>query len=125
VNVGLPGTGLGTLLYIALALIMPIRYVYRAARGRALPGEGWLVLRQTGLAVGVVLAVGATGLVVGAIVLRLRGDTVARGPIGEVASRVSAASPVQFSAVAMTFLLLAGILVLIETLGYFTRRRTP
>jgi hypothetical protein len=125
VNVGLPGSGLGTLLYLTLALTMPLRYLYRIARGRARPGEGWVVLRQTGLAVGVLLAIAVTGLAVGVVVLRLRGDAVMRGPIAEVAARIGAASPVQLSAVALTFLLLVAILVLIETLGLFARRRQP
>jgi hypothetical protein len=125
VNVGLPGSGLGTLLYLTLALTMPVRYLYRIARGRAQPGEGRAVLRQTGLAIGILLAIAATGLAVGAVVLRLRGDAVMRGPIAEVAARIGAASPVQVSAVAVTFLLLVGILVLIETLGLFATRRKP
>jgi hypothetical protein len=125
VNVGLPGSGLGTLLYLLLALTMPLRYLARVARRRAAPGEGWIVARQTGLALGVLLAITATGIAVGVVVIRLRGDAVIRGPVAAIASRIGAASPVQISTVLLTGLLLIVILGIIEVTGALVARRRP
>jgi hypothetical protein len=125
VNVGLPGSGLGSLLYLILALLMPLRYLWRVARRKAAPGEGWIVARQTGLALGIVLAIGMTGVAVGLVVLRLRGDAVIGGPVAAIAARIGAASPVQITAVLLTLVVLIGILFIIEVLGLLvgTRRQ--
>ena len=121
-NVGLPGTGLGTLLYLLLALAMPARYLVRRLRGRSAPGEGRLVARQTALAAGIVAAVAATGVGVGALVLRLRGEPTA-GPVTAVLARVGEASPVQVSVVLLTFAILAAMLLTIEVLAATIGRR--
>jgi hypothetical protein len=124
-NVGLPGSGLGTLLYLLLALTMPLRYLARVARRRAVPGEGWLVARQTSLALGILLAIAATGIGVGIVVIRLRGEAVTRGPIAAIVGHIGAASPVQISTVLLTGLLLIVILAIIETAGTLVARRRP
>jgi hypothetical protein len=105
-----------------LALAMPVRYLFRVVRRRAAPGEGWLVLKQTSLALGIMLAIGLTGLAVGIAVLRLRGETVMTGPVAAIGARIGAASPVQISAVLLTFLVLAAILLIIEALGVLASR---
>ena len=116
VNVGLPGTGLGTLLYLLLALAMPVRFLVRLARGRAGPGEGRLVARQTALELGIVLSVAATAAGRGALLLRFRSERVA-GPVSAVVARVGEASPVQVSVVLLTFAVLTVVLLAIELLG--------
>jgi hypothetical protein len=59
-NAGLPGTGIGGLFYILLALWMPVAEVGRALRGQSDPGRWRQVLTQFALACGVVVAVGGT-----------------------------------------------------------------
>ena len=62
-NAGLPGTGLGGLFYVLLALVMPLAELYRTARGRG-SRERW---RQAGtqfaLACGIVASVAGTASV--------------------------------------------------------------
>lgn len=53
-NAGLPGTGLGGLFYILLALAMPVVEVYRTARGRSSAGRWREVGTQFALACGIV-----------------------------------------------------------------------
>jgi hypothetical protein len=101
---------------------MPVRYLYRAMRRRTIPGEGWIVLRQASLALGILLVIAITGIGVGVVVLRLRGETVMRGPFGAIAARIGAASPVQLSAVFLTFLVLLAILAIIEGMGLLVGR---
>lgn len=120
-NVGLPGTGLGTLLYLVLALLGPVRFLVRRIAGTAQPGEGTLVARQALLALGIVAAVAGTGAAIGAVVLRTRGRTAA-GPISTVTARIGEASPVQVTTVALTFALLTVILLTIEVGGRFVAR---
>lgn len=59
-NAGLPGTGLGGLMYVVLALAMPFYETVQTVRGRS-SAERWkLVLRQTAIALGIVVAVAFT-----------------------------------------------------------------
>lgn len=62
-NAGLPGTGLGGLFYILLALVMPLVQVVRVVRGRSRPGQWRQVAQQFLLACGVLGALAITTLV--------------------------------------------------------------
>lgn len=61
---GMPGAGLGGLLYIILALLMPVRELYLTVRGRSSAQRWRLVLQQLAIAVGIVASVLATALLV-------------------------------------------------------------
>jgi len=68
---GLPGTGLGGLLYVLLALLMPVRELYLTARGRS-SRERWSVVgRQALMALAVVAVLVGTA----AVAARLLGTT--------------------------------------------------
>ncbi len=56
-NAGLPGTGLGGIFYLVLALMMPVRELYLTARGRSSRERWRLVLRQLAMALGIVATV--------------------------------------------------------------------
>ncbi|MDN4174133.1 hypothetical protein QWY28_14315 [Nocardioides sp. SOB77] len=61
---GLPGTGLGGLLYVLLALLMPVRELYLTARGRS-SRERWAVVGQQALmALAIIAALAGTAVVV-------------------------------------------------------------
>ena len=53
-NAGLPGTGLGGLFYIALALWMPVAELYQTLRGRSSLARWRLVGTQFAIACGIV-----------------------------------------------------------------------
>ena len=59
-NAGLPGTGLGGVFYLLLALLMPVRELYLTVRGRSSRERWALVLRQFALACGILAALFAT-----------------------------------------------------------------
>ena len=59
-NVGLPGTGIAGIFYLLAALWMPCHAIVRAARGGHRSVRWPAVLRQTGLAFGIILALVAT-----------------------------------------------------------------
>ena len=59
-NAGLPGTGLGGLFYILLALWMPLAELYRTLQGRCSLARWRLVGMQFALACGIVAATVAT-----------------------------------------------------------------
>lgn len=56
-NAGLPGTGLGGIFYLLLALVMPLHELYLTARGRSSRERWRLVLTQLGVALGIIAAV--------------------------------------------------------------------
>lgn len=59
-NAGLPGTGIGGLFYVVLALVMPLRELYLTARGRSSRERWRLVLQQALMACGIVAALATT-----------------------------------------------------------------
>ena len=59
-NAGLPGTGLGGLMYVVLALAMPFYEIAQTVRGRSSLARWKLVLRQTAISLGIVVAVAST-----------------------------------------------------------------
>ena len=62
-NAGLPGTGIGGLFYILLALAMPVIAISRALRGRPGPHRWSQVLTQFALACGILAAIAVTVVV--------------------------------------------------------------
>lgn len=69
-NAGLPGTGLGGLFYLLLALAMPVIELVRTLRGDRSPERWRLALTQSGIALGII---GATVAVVVAVRLLVPG----------------------------------------------------
>lgn len=70
-NAGLPGTGLGGLFYLVLALVMPLREAYLTARGRSSRERWRVVAQQFTIALGILATVVLTIL----LVSRLTGST--------------------------------------------------
>lgn len=66
-NAGLPGTGLGGLLYVALALFMPLAELVRTLRGRSSRERWRQVATQFALACGILVSLVGTA----ALFLRL------------------------------------------------------
>jgi len=67
VNAGLPGTGLGGLFYLLLALWMPVPELVRTAQGRSSRERWRLVASQFTLACAIIAVVVATTAAVGAV----------------------------------------------------------
>ncbi len=67
-NAGLPGTGIGGLFYVVLALLMPVRELYLTARGRSSRERWRLALQQASIALGIVASLAVTGWVFSRVV---------------------------------------------------------
>ena len=85
-NAGLPGTGLGGLFYVLLALWMPVAELYATVRGRSSRARWRQVGAQFALACGIVAAVVATVLVYFRLAdvpatLGLHGSSLAVAPV--------------------------------------------
>lgn len=76
-TVGVPGTGIGGLFYLASALLLPVRGVIRRMRGAAVSWRG--IIRPAGLGFGVLLGIWGTGWLLGLLV----------GPLAEPAGLAS------------------------------------
>lgn len=95
-TVGLPGAGIGGLFYLASALLMPVRSLVATAAGRHDEARWGLALRQSGLAMGIVGALWATGWLLsrlfvdpaapGATAFRLTAGTVLESARGHAAA---------------------------------------
>lgn len=78
---GLPGTGLGGLLYVVLALLMPLRELYLTARGRSSRERWRVVARQAGLALAVVVVLVLTAMAVSSLLGSLGHDAGGSRPL--------------------------------------------
>lgn len=103
-NAGLPGTGLGGIFYLLLALAMPVREIYLTARGRSSRERWRVVLRQLTLALGIVATVAASVWVLGRTLPDDLGRTT--GQIGVAAPVVTAAVLVVLTLVVRVWALL-------------------
>lgn len=83
---GLPGTGVGGMLYVVLTLWMPIHELILMARGRSTPGRWRFIFRHWCLFLGVVaMIVGQTALMLWIIPARehhgVRGPVISSGTV--------------------------------------------
>src|SRR3990172_10846052 len=79
---GLPGTGIGGLYYLLLALWMPFREFLSGRRGSSNPDRRRLVRRQVALTVCVVAGLWVTGWVMGWLLLVLLPVVLGPAPSG-------------------------------------------
>ncbi|WP_299050184.1 hypothetical protein [uncultured Nocardioides sp.] len=70
---GLPGTGLGGLFYLLLALYMPLHELVRTLQGRGSRERWRLALTQMLIALGIIASTAAVVVVVGGLVPGARG----------------------------------------------------
>ena len=110
-NAGLPGTGLGGLMYIVLALAMPFHELVQTVRGRSSIERWKLVLRQTAIALGIVVAVVLTAWAV----MRL---AIAPAPFAVHGDMAMTALLIAFPA-----LLLGSLVAVLRVWAWVLRRR--
>lgn len=119
-NAGLPGTGLGGMFYIASAMLMPF---HRAARGGGYGGRTWhRVLGQAGIAIGILLALIATGWLL-ALLIPTDPAGIGAGPAATAPTFTVAIGVLRWLALAGTLGLLALVLIAIEVTAVVLRRR--
>jgi hypothetical protein len=124
-SVGLPGTGIGGLFYIAGALWAPIDAALGYATGRRKEVRWPLLARQALIAVGILAALWGTGWAVG-YMLTLGGGTVAGTAGGTTPAEAKAVvSVVRWAAVLGTGSLLICILLSVQVLRFTARRPVP
>jgi hypothetical protein len=116
-NPGLPGTGIGGLFYILVALWMPVCEVLRRWQGES-SRHGALVAKQFAIAVGVVAAMSGVFWVLD-VVLMLH-----RIPAHAAAGHYAAALSVRVSALMITSGALATVLGTVECMRLYIRMGT-
>jgi hypothetical protein len=117
-TVGLPGVGIGGIFYLVSALLMPVRELGRAARGA--PGERrWgLVAQQSTIAVGILVALWATGWAIGRVIMRAPALSASIAGHGTHTMNV-----VRVSALALSLGTLALVLLITQIARYVVLRR--
>jgi hypothetical protein len=111
-NVGLPGTGLGGLLYITLALVMPLHEVFESLHGRSSDRRRSLAHRQGIFALAIIGSMGLTWWL-------LRAVGVAPNPF-----RIEAEWALMAVVVAFPALLLATLITVIRIWAWIVGRGT-
>ena len=108
-NVGLPGTGIGGLFYLLMALVMPIMELGNTLLGRSTLDRWKLVLRQVILASGVVLGLVATGWLLNHALPRHA--AISLHAVNKQATHVLGVTPTK-----LTVMMLAAVLLAVEVL---------
>lgn len=121
-NVGIPGIGLGGLFFLISALLMPFIELARTVRGRSSPARWRFVARQFTMAVGIIAA---TMTMLWLFQLAVRGalpDAESGGKAAEAIATTVSILPI--APVIGTFLLLATLLCIVETLRWVFRPKS-
>ena len=118
--VGLPGVGLGGIFYLLSAVLMPIRELWRAVRGRASRASGILVVRQTAMAVAILGALWATGWLLGFVIT----ETVHPSMFGARGGHTMAAvhNALRVGALVLSMMTLSLVLTTVHVARFFVRR---
>ena len=109
-TVGLPGVGLGGIFYLVSALLMPVREAARLGRG----GDGsrrWLVVRQLAMAAAILVAMWATGWLLGCVIGT---TTPAGGAVPRGVSAITRGNVLRVSALALSLGTLAVVLTSVQ-----------
>jgi hypothetical protein len=113
---GLPGIGVGTLFYVLMALWMPLREIPRVLQGRSSLAAWKLIVQQMFYASGIVVTV----MVAEKVMLWLMGDSQIKplSPATWLHSELGARATGSILAapLAASFLLLGGVLLVVEVL---------
>jgi ribose/xylose/arabinose/galactoside ABC-type transport system permease subunit len=100
---GLPGTGIGGIFYLLLAVWMPVRESYLSLRKRA--ANRWKMVGQhVLLTIGIILGIWATGFVLGLILVPLLTPSINASPLSINYLRIA------------PFILTLGVLVFVQLL---------
>lgn len=121
---GIPGVGIGGLFYLLSALLMPVDEAARAVRRSATPSRWSIVLRQSLLALWIVVSIAVAGVIIGWLVGFLEPALVSRigghqGPDSDPGVPIV----LKAATVYFTFGTLAGVLVGVQLLRLLVRRR--
>ena len=108
-NVGLPGTGIGGLFYLLMALFMPVAELFHTFRGRSTLHRWRLVLRQANLAAGILFGLAATGWLINHALPKHA--TRSLHAVNMQATRVLGVTPTK-----LTVVTLIGVLLAVEAL---------
>jgi hypothetical protein len=114
-TVGLPGVGIGGIFYLASAIMMPVRSFLATVTGRAHEARWRVALHQAGIAVGILLALWATGLALGWVVAIAFPHALVAGT---GAAPAHARNVVRTSALLLSFGTLAMVLLLVQLLRF-------
>lgn len=111
-NVGLPGTGIGGLFYLATALMMPFIELVHTIRGRSTLSRWKLVLRQVIMAGGILAGLGVTGWLINHALPRRAVSSLVT--VNAQATHAFGVTPTK-----LTLVTLVGVLVGVEVLRSF------
>lgn len=118
-TVGLPGVGIGGIFYLVSALTMPVRELARTLRRESTFARWRFVLRHWMLAIGILVALWATGRVLGLLIERVSPHVASSGmPLGGHARNV-----LQVSALVLSLGTLALVWIAVNLMHLLMRMR--
>jgi len=118
---GLPGTGIGGIYYLLIALWMPMREVFQKIRKKGYSSRIRFVLRHLGLTLGIILAMWVTGELLGILLVSLYPESMAN-----LASKtgVSAHNILEVSPFLIAICTLSIAYILLHTLRFLVAKRS-
>jgi hypothetical protein len=117
---GVPGTGIGGLFYLAAALLLPLRGVWRRIRRR--PVSWRMILGHTAIAAGILLGILATGWILGLVIVPGAKPIAEAGILAGMKSS-QARNFVRWAALAAGYFTLAVVLLAVQMARLTSRKK--
>ncbi|MCX6559062.1 MAG: hypothetical protein NTZ26_00980 [Candidatus Aminicenantes bacterium] len=116
---GVPGTGIGGLFYLAAALLLPLRGIWR--RLRRVPVAWPKIVGNTGIAAGILLGIWATGWILGLLVVP-SAKSIAGAAVATGLKSVHARNFIRWAALAAGYITLAVVLLAVQAARFSIRK---
>jgi hypothetical protein len=122
---GLPGTGIGGIFYLLLAVCMPAREFIRTVRGKTNLKRWGFITLQLLIVLGIILAIWGEVWLLNSLLLWLWTTIEISGPVITTGQSFNEAKVLVFASAYMSFISLAFVITGVHILRFFVRRSRP
>jgi hypothetical protein len=124
-TVGLPGTGIGGIFYLLLAVCMPAREFIRTLKGKTNLKRWGFIMLQLLLVIGVISAMWGEVWLLNGILLWLWGTIKISGPVLMASQSFNDTKMLAFTSAYLSFISLAFVITGTHVLRFFVHRSRP
>jgi hypothetical protein len=122
---GLPGTGIGGIFYLFLAICMPAREFICTVRGKTNLKRWGFIMLQLLIVLGIISAMGGEVWLLNSLLLWLWKSIEVSGPVITAHQSFNEAKVLVFASAYMSFISLSFVITGVHILRFFVRRSRP
>jgi hypothetical protein len=124
-TVGLPGTGIGGIFYLLLAVCMPVREFIRTLKGKTNLKRWGFIMLQLLFVIGVISALWGEVWLLNGLLLWLWGTIKISGPVLMASQSFNDTKMLAFTSAYLSFISLAFVITGTHVLRFFVHRSRP